>query len=75
MKGSATNMSGKVKEGAGKLTGDQKLQAEGKGDQYRGPGERIRDDVMGCLKDSIPEPDPFKSASLPGTARHLTAAR
>ena len=28
MKGSATNVGGKVKEGAGKLTGDQKLRTE-----------------------------------------------
>ena len=33
------------------------------------------DDVMGCLKEQYPEPDPFKSAPLPGTARHLRAAR
>ncbi len=35
-KGSATNMGGKLKEGAGKLTGDSKLQAEGKMDQGKG---------------------------------------
>ena len=29
-KGSATNVGGKVKEGAGKLTGDEKLKSEGK---------------------------------------------
>ena len=33
------------------------------------------DDVMGCLKDSIPNLTRSKSAPLPGTARHLTAAR
>jgi uncharacterized protein YjbJ (UPF0337 family) len=33
IEGSATNMKGKVKEGLGKLTGDAKLEGEGKGDQ------------------------------------------
>jgi uncharacterized protein YjbJ (UPF0337 family) len=49
MKGSATNMSGKVKEGAGKLTGDQKLQAEGKGDQAKG---KVRN-AAGSIKDAV----------------------
>ena len=32
VKGSATNMGGKAKEAVGNLTGDAKLQSEGKGD-------------------------------------------
>ena len=36
IEGSAKNMGGKIKEGAGKLTGDSKLQAEGKADQVEG---------------------------------------
>ena len=36
VKGSATNLGGKAKEGAGKLTGDSKLQGEGKKDQVKG---------------------------------------
>ena len=35
-KGSATNLGGKVKEGAGDLTGDSRLQSEGKLDQAKG---------------------------------------
>ena len=38
VKGSATNVGGKVKEGAGKLTGDSKLKSEGKLDQA-GPSQ------------------------------------
>jgi len=49
MKGSATNMGGKVKEGAGKVTGDQKFQAEGKGDQAKG---KIRN-AVGGIKDAL----------------------
>ena len=48
-KGSATNMGGKVKEGAGKLTGDQKLQTEGKGDQAKG---KVRN-AVGGIKDAL----------------------
>ena len=33
IKGSATNLKGKAKEVAGKVTGDAKLKAEGKADQ------------------------------------------
>jgi uncharacterized protein YjbJ (UPF0337 family) len=36
VEGSATNMGGKVKEGAGKLTGDDKLRSEGMMDQVKG---------------------------------------
>ena len=49
MKGSATNMGGKVKEGAGKLTGDQKLKSEGKGDQAKG---KIQN-AVGSIKDTL----------------------
>jgi uncharacterized protein YjbJ (UPF0337 family) len=49
MKGSATNMRGKVKEGAGKLTGDEKLEAEGKGDQAAG---KVRN-AVGSIKDTL----------------------
>ena len=49
MKGSATNVGGKVKEGAGKLTGDQKLKAEGKGDQAKGKVQN----AVGSIKDTL----------------------
>jgi len=40
IKGSAEQAKGKVKEVAGKLTGDRKLQSEGKGDQVKGKVRR-----------------------------------
>ena len=49
VKGSATNMGGKVKEAAGKLTGDSKLQGEGKMDQGKG---KIQN-AIGGIKDAI----------------------
>ncbi len=47
MKGSATNVGGQLKEGAGKLTGDEKLRSEGLMDQIKG---RVQN-AFGSLKD------------------------
>jgi uncharacterized protein YjbJ (UPF0337 family) len=49
VKGSATNMGGKAKEVAGNLTGDSKLQSEGKMDQGKG---KIQN-AIGGIKDAI----------------------
>ncbi len=49
VKGSATNVGGKVKEGAGDLTGDKKLKNEGILDQVMG---RVRN-AIGGIKDAI----------------------
>ncbi len=49
VKGSATNMGGKAKEAAGNLTGDSKLQSEGKMDQVKG---KIQN-AVGSIKDAI----------------------
>ena len=46
-KNAAQQTTGKIKEGAGKMTGDQSLEAEGRGDQAKGDlkqaGEKIKD--------------------------------
>ena len=49
IKGSAEYAKGKVKEVAGKLTGDSKLQSEGLGDQVKG---KIRN-AVGGVKDAL----------------------
>ncbi|GLK48029.1 CsbD family protein [Brevundimonas intermedia] len=49
IEGSAKNIGGKIKEGAGKLTGDSKLQAEGKADQVEGKVQN----AVGGVKDSL----------------------
>lgn len=49
IEGAAKNMGGKVKEGVGKLTGDTKLQAEGKADQVEGKVQN----TVGGVKDSL----------------------
>ncbi|ACA15277.1 CsbD family protein [Methylobacterium sp. 4-46] len=49
IEGSATNVGGKIKEGAGKLTGDEKLRSEGVADQVKGKVQN----VVGGIKDAI----------------------
>lgn len=51
IEGSAKNIGGKIKEGAGKLTGDSKLQAEGKADQVEGKVQNAVGGVKDSLKD------------------------
>ena len=49
VEGSATNLGGKVKEGAGKLTGDEKLKNEGVADQVKGKVQN----AVGSVKDAV----------------------
>jgi len=48
IKGSAEKMKGSVKDAAGKMTGDKKLQAEGKADKVKG---NLRN-AVGSAKDA-----------------------
>ena len=49
VKGSATNLGGKLKEGAGKVTGDEKLKSEGVVDQVKGKVQN----AAGGIKDAL----------------------
>ena len=49
IEGAATNMGGKIKEAAGKLTGDEKLKAEGRADQVKGKVQN----AVGGMKDAL----------------------
>lgn len=49
VEGAAKNMGGKLKEAAGKVTGDEKLKAEGRADQAEG---KIQN-AVGGVKDAI----------------------
>jgi uncharacterized protein YjbJ (UPF0337 family) len=51
MKGAADQAKGAIKEGAGKITGDTKLQAEGALDKAKGKVES----AAGKLKDDLDE--------------------
>lgn len=49
IEGAATNMGGKIKEGAGKITGDEKLRSEGLADQIKGKVQN----TVGAVKDAL----------------------
>ena len=49
IEGAAKNIGGKIKEGIGNLTGDEKLKAEGKADQIEGKAQN----AIGGIKDTL----------------------
>jgi uncharacterized protein YjbJ (UPF0337 family) len=49
VKGAATRTGGKIKQAAGEMTGDTKLQTEGKMDQVKGKAQN----AMGGIKDAL----------------------
>ena len=49
IEGAAKNIGGKIKEGIGNLTGDEKLKAEGKADQIEGKAQN----AVGGDKDAL----------------------
>jgi len=51
VEGAAKNLGGNIKEAAGKLTGDEKLKAEGRADQAKG---KIQN-AVGGMKDTLRE--------------------
>jgi len=50
LKGSATKVGGKVKEGAGNLTGDQKLKREGVFEQIKAKVQNAFGGIKGAVK-------------------------
>jgi len=53
VEGAAKNVGGKIKEAAGKVTGDEKLKREGQADQVAGKVQN----VVGGVKDKLREDD------------------
>ncbi len=51
VKGTADKVKGEVKDAAGKVTGDKKLESEGKFDKAKGSAHK----VAGDLKDAVKE--------------------
>lgn len=51
IEGAAKNLGGKAKEAAGKVTGDEKLKAEGRADQVAGKVQN----TVGGIKDTLRE--------------------
>jgi uncharacterized protein YjbJ (UPF0337 family) len=53
VKGAVDNAKGAVKDAAGKLTGDAKLQAEGKMDKAKGAAHNAAGDVKDATRSAI----------------------
>lgn len=51
IEGAAKNIGGNIKEGVGKVTGDEKLKAEGRAEQVEGKVQN----TVGGIKDAINE--------------------
>ena len=56
VEGAAKNLGGKIKEAAGKVTGDEKLKREGQADQVKGKVQNI----VGGIKDKVRQNDDEK---------------
>ncbi|RZL29258.1 MAG: CsbD family protein [Sphingomonas sp.] len=46
-------IAGNVKEGIGKMTGNEKLEAEGKAQELKGSAQNVKGNVKGALGDDI----------------------
>ena len=53
VEGSAKNLKGKVKEAAGKVTGDAKLKSEGKADQVAGKVQNAFGGAKDAIRDAV----------------------
>jgi uncharacterized protein YjbJ (UPF0337 family) len=53
IKGTASKIVGKVKEVAGQVSGDKKLEAEGKVDQVKGAAHNAAGDAKDAVKTTI----------------------
>jgi uncharacterized protein YjbJ (UPF0337 family) len=52
VKGAADKVKGAIKEGAGKLTGDREMEAEGTWDKAKGDAHRVAGDVKDAARDA-----------------------
>jgi uncharacterized protein YjbJ (UPF0337 family) len=52
VKGTADKVKGTIKDTAGKLTGDEKLQTEGKFDKAKGSAHNIAGDLKDAVKET-----------------------
>ena len=52
VKGAADKVKGAIKDSAGKLTGDQKLQTEGKIDKAKGAAHNVAGDVKDAVRNA-----------------------
>jgi uncharacterized protein YjbJ (UPF0337 family) len=52
VKGAADKAKGAIKQGAGKLTGDKEMEAEGKMDKAKGSAHNVAGDVKDAARDA-----------------------
>ena len=52
IKGTAEKAKGAIKDTAGKITGDKKLQSEGKFDKAKGSAHNVAGDVKDAIKET-----------------------
>ena len=52
VKGAADKAKGAIKQGAGKLTGDKEMEAEGKMDKAKGSAHNVVGDVKDAARDA-----------------------
>jgi uncharacterized protein YjbJ (UPF0337 family) len=57
VKGTAEKLKGAVKDAAGKITGDKKMQAEGKFDKAKGSAHKLAGDVKDAARDATRKAD------------------
>jgi uncharacterized protein YjbJ (UPF0337 family) len=57
VKGAADKMKGAVKDAAGKMMGDKKMQAEGKFDKAKGAAHEFAGDVKDAARDAAEDAD------------------
>lgn len=57
VEGAARNVGGKVKEGVGKLVGDEKLRREGQVDQVRGRAQNAIGGIKDKARDKLDRKD------------------
>ena len=53
IRGTTNDLGGSIKEGLGNLTGDDKLVAEGRGDQAKGKMQKAAGNVKDAVKDVL----------------------
>ncbi|MBV2365718.1 CsbD family protein [Streptomonospora nanhaiensis] len=67
-------ISGKIKEFAGKLTGNERLKNEGRGEQVKGNVREAKEDTkgaMGGFVEGIRDDDPNRRGEGPGPDRRV----
>ncbi len=52
VKGTADKVKGSIKDAAGKVTGDKKLESEGKFDKAKGSAHNVAGDLKDAVKDA-----------------------